>query len=314
MVIQDPVGAQERSRQLQYYEQPAFRTQGTDPAYQNVGINTSYTPNFTVQHKETRVVGSRHLYSDRKLMEEGTVEVVYELLDTVLPQYAVKDPVGTGTIARPLSFLETVTFPSGTTMYRQFNDCLTETFTMEFVKDFVFTQNFYSADITPFMTEAELKTALGITGTGAVDFAPALTGEPWNHLDSQINNTSSPIDIDGDPFLCEALTVEVNNNLRKQNPMGYSQTRYISPGNFVLTGTLTTYLEEIQSFIELTRDFTPVDITLKVKEATTPSDVILEITGAKFNAFSDTVEAGSNDWSLIELPFTASTATITEYP
>lgn len=314
MVIQNPVGAQERSKQLQYYEQPAFRTQGVDPPYKNVGINTSYTPNFTVQHKETRVVGSRLLYSDRKLMEEGTLEVVYEMLDTVLPNYGIKQPAGTGTIAFPLSFLETVTFPGGTTKYRQFNDCMTETVTLEFVKDFVITQTFYSADITDFKTEAELKTALGVTGTGTIDYAPALSGEAWNHLDSTMNNTSSPMSINGDPFLIEAITVEVNNNLRKQNPMGYSQTRYISPGNFVLTGTLTTYLTEAQDMINHVRNFDSNALSLKVKEATTPGDVFMNLTGVKFNAFSDTVEAGSNDWSLMELPFTASNVTLTNYP
>lgn len=299
---------------MQYYEQPAFRTQGTDPIYANVGVNSSYTPNFTEQHKETRIVGSRFLYSDRKLMEEGTLSVVYEMLDTVLPNYGIKDEAGTGTIAYPISFLETVTFPGGTTLYRQFNDCLTETITLDFVKDFVITQNFYSADITPFMTESALKTALGITGTGTIDFAPNLSGEPWNHLDSEINNTSSPVTVDGDPFLIEALRVEINNNLRKQNPMGYSQTRYIKPGNYVLTGTMTVYLQESQDLITAVRDFTSHEVVLKVKEATTPGDVTLTLSGVKFNSFSDTVSAGSNDWSMLELPFTASTCTLTDYP
>lgn len=314
----NPIGSQERTKQLQWYEQPAFRTQGTNPTYKQIGINSAYDVGFNIAHKETRIVGSRKQYSDRKLMEEGTLSITYEMNTdggTVLPRYGILDPVGTGTMARPLSFLEEVTFPSGAVRYRQFNDCITENITFAFERDFVVTQDFYCADITSYMTLAQLQTALTL-GTGAPTFASALTGEPWNHLDHELTppNVGSPITLTGDDFLVERLTVECANNLRKQNPLGYSQTRYIAAGNKTVTGTLTAYVIEASVMADHVRNFDSNTITLKVKEATTPGDVTFTVTGAKFNNFSDAVEAGSNDWSLIDIPFTASDLSITAFP
>lgn len=314
----NPIGSQERTKQLQWYEQPAFRQQGTNPTYKQIGINSAYNVGFNIAHKETRLVGSRRQFSDRKLMEEGTVGITYEMNTdggTVLPRYGILDPAGVGTIEKPISFLEEVTFPGSQVRYRQFNNCITEDITFDFDRDITVTQNFYSTDITPFMTISQLRTALGL-GTGNPLFAPAPTFEPWNHLDhtNPVPNTGSPVTIGGDLFLIERLSVSCANNLRKQNPYGYSQTRYIGAGNKVIEGTITVYSIESQVIIDHVRNFDSVGITIKVKEATTPGNVTLNITGAKMNNFSDAVESGSNDWSLIEVPFTASDVTITQFP
>lgn len=301
-----------------WYEQPAFRQQGVNPQYKPIGINSAYNVGFNIAHKETRIVGSRHQFSDRKLMEEGTVSITYEMNTdggTVLPRYGITDPNGTGTLEMPISFLEEVSFPGGATMYRQFNDCITETIAFAFERDYTVTQNFYSTEITKFMTLAELQTELGL-GSGMPQFAPAPVGEPWNHLDHSdvCIETGSPVEVSGDIFLIERMTVEVANNLRKQNPLGYCRTRHLSAGNKAVTGTMTVYSIEAQVMIDHVRDFDSNTITLKIKEETTPGDVVFTVTGAKFNNFSDAVEAGSNDWSLIEVPFTASDCQITEFP
>lgn len=315
----NPIGSQERTKQLQWYEQPAFREQGTNPTYNQIGIASAYNVGFNIAHKETRIVGSRRQFSDRKLMEEGTCSVTYEMNTdggTVLPRYGILDPGGPGTIEKPISFLEEVTFPGGNVRYRQFNNCITEDITFDFDRDIVVTQNFYASDITRFMTASELGTVLGL-GTGGPNFAPPITGEPWNHLDHEPAQTvclGSPVTIGGDNFLIENMSVSCANNLRKQNPYGCAQTRYIGAGNKVIEGTITVYSIESQVLIDHVRDFDAVDITIKVKEATTPGDVIFEVKGAKMNNFSDAVESGSNDWSLIEVPFTASDVTITQYP
>ena len=314
----NPIGSQERTKQLQWYEQPAFRQQSVDPAYSQIGINSAYNAGFNIAHKETRIVGSRRQFSDRKLMEEGTLSLTYEMNTdggTVLARYGILDPGGAGTIERPVSFLEEVTFPGGAVKYRQFNDCVTETIAFNFERDFTITQDFYAAEITKFMTLAELQTELGL-GSNNPQFAGPLTGEPWNHLDHSVDciDTGSSVKIGGDEFLIENMTVECANNLRKQNPLGYCRTRYLSAGNKAVTGTVTCYVIEAQVMIDRVREFTPHDIEIKIKEASTPGDVIFTVTNAKFNNFSDAVEAGSNDWSLIDIPFTATDCTITQYP
>lgn len=310
-----PAGPQERNKQIQWYEQTDFRDYGpSDPTFANVGVVSSVTPTLNIAHKVTRIVGDRKKYSDRKLMQEGTVEIVYELLDTVIPKYGIDDPNGTGTIEKPLSFLESALI-NGNQRYRLYRDCVTETVSFALERDFVLTQNFYTSDVTNWMDETALETALGVTGTDTVNFAAALSGEPWNHLDHEVTppNTGSPCTVSGDDFLYNSINFEVNNNLRKLNPGGYDQTKFISAGNKVITGTFNTWLSEGTVMESHTRDFDTNTIVLKVKENTS-NDVILTLTGVKFSSFSDTIDAGSNDYSMIDYPFEATDVTLTAYP
>ena len=313
-----PAGPQERNKQIQYYEQTDFRDYGpTDPAFTNVGVVDSVTPTLNIARKVTRVVGSRHKYSERKLMQEGTVQMSYQLLDTVVPKYGIDNPAGTGTIAKPLSFLESALI-NGTQAYRFYRDCVTETISFALERDFMLTQNFYTSNITDWMDITALRTALGLTGTDDPQFAGALSGEPWNHLDHEVTppNTGSPLTItagSSDTFLYNSLNIEVNNNLRKLNPGGYDQTKYISAGNLVITGTFNTWLAEGTVMESHVRDFDNCTIALKIKENTS-NDVILTLGGVKFNSFSDTVDSTANEYSVIDYPFEASTISLTAYP
>lgn len=310
-----PAGPQERNKQIQWYEQTGFRNYGpADPVFANVGVVSSVTPTLNIARKVTRVVGSRNKYSERKLMQEGTVQMTYELLNTIMPRYGILNPVGTGTIAKPLSFLESALI-NGTQAYRLYRDCVTETISFALERDFVVTQNFYTSNITSWMNGTALSSALGVAGTTAIDFAPTLTGEPWNHLDHEVTppNTGSPLTVSGDTFLYNSLNIEVNNNLRKLNPGGYDQTKFISVGNLVITGTFNTWLAEGAVMENHVRNFDTNTIVLKIKENTS-NDIILTLGGVKFNSFSDTVDAGANEYSLIDYPFEASTISLTAYP
>lgn len=311
-----PAGPQERNKQLQYFGQTDFRDYGpVDPSFGNIGVVSSVTPTLNIARKVTRIVGSRYKYSERKLMQEGTVQMTYELLDTVIPRWGILDPAGAGTLAQPISFLESAII-NGTQAYRFYRDCVTETLTLALERDFTLTQNFYTSNITDWMSAAELNAALGIGATDTPQFAAALTGEPWNHLDHEVvpPNTGSPLTIGGDDFLYNSINIEVNNNLRKLNPGGYDQTKYISPGNLVITGTFNTWLAEGTVMESHVRDFDNITtMTLKIKENTS-NDVLLTLGNVKFNSFSDTVDAGANEYSLIDYPFEASTISLTAYP
>lgn len=310
-----PAGPQQRNKQLQFYEQTDFRDYGpVDPTFKNIGVVSSVTPTLNIARKVTRIVGSRHKYSERKLMQEGTVQMTYQMLNTIMPRYGLLDPAGTGTISKPLSFLESAII-NGTQAYRFYRDCLTETISLALERDFMITQNFYSSNVTNWMSASQLNTALGISATSVPEFAPALTGEPWNHLDHEVTppNTGSPLTVSGDIFLYDVLNVEVNNNLIKLNPGGYDQTKFISAGNFVGTGTFTTWLAEGTVMENHVRNFDTNTITLKIKENTS-NDIILTLGGVKFNSFSDTIDAEANEYSKIQYPFEFSTVTLTAYP
>jgi hypothetical protein len=249
-------------------------------------------------------------------MKEGTFQMSYQMLDTIMPRYGILDPAGAGTIDRPLSFLETA-LVNGNTRYRMFNDSFTETIGFALERDFNVTQNFYVSEVTEWLTEAQLETKLGITGGSDITdyFAPALSGDPWNHLDHEttITNTSSPLTVSGDEFLFTALNVEVNNNLRRMDPSGYDETKVVKAGNLVITGSVTMYLGDGVIMEDHVTNFDTNTLDLKIKENTN-NDVHLVLGGVNFNSFSDTIEAGSNTFSLIEYPFEASTITLTANP
>jgi len=300
-----PTSTFQRNRQVQFYEQTDFRNYGpADPTLFVAGLVSSVTPALNVASKETRVVGSRKLYSNRKLMVEGSVEIVYEMLDTKLLKYGILD-TGAGSVEKPIRFVESGLI-NGLQRYRLYNDCITETVALALERDFMFTQTFYASDITNWIDEAALKTALGVTGTDTVNWAADPTAEPINHLDHETipPNSGSPFQIGADIFLYNSLNVEVNNNLIKLNPGGYDQTKYIQPGNKVVTGTLNTWLVEGAVIQDYVRNFTSNTLTLKIKEAG-GSDITLTLTGVKFTSNTDTVDTGANELNTMDLPFTA---------
>lgn len=299
-----PTSTFQRNRHLQYYEQTDFRNYGpADPTLFNVGLVSSVSPTLNIASKETRVVGSRKLYANRKLMHEGTVEVVYELLDTKALKYGILD-TGAGSIEKALRFVESGKI-NNLQRYRLYNDCITETIAFALERDFTITQTFYSSNIGNWIDDAALKTALGVTGTDTVNWAADPTAEPINHLDHETTppNTGSPFTIGADTFLYNSLNVEVNNNLIKMNPGGYSETKHIQSGNKVVTGTLNTWLVEGAVIQDYVRNFTSNSMVLKIKEAGA-SDITLTLSGVKFTSLSDTVDTGANELSMMDMPFT----------
>lgn len=307
-----PTSAIQATKNIQYFEQTGFGTINTNPTFKQIGLVSKIQHSVTQQHKETRVVGSRKLYDDRAQLIEGTVDLTYEFANvgTEFANYALKDP-GTKGSDKPICLLETRKI-NGTEMYRLYEDCLTDRIGFAIEKDIVVTQNMVFSTLTDWMNEAALKPLLGVAGTSAITYASALSGSSWNHLDSNIANTGSPLTVGGAQFFNLKLSVECNNNITKLLPGGWNKYYYSSPMNKSISGTYTTWTSDGLILEDHVSNFDSVTIAYLIKDAT--PDVSLSITGAHFNASSDSVEGGSNDFSTLELPFTASDATLTDYP
>lgn len=308
-----PTSAIQATKNIQYYEQTAFGTYTFSSTLKQIGLVSKIQHSLNQQHKETRVVGSRKLYDDRAQLMEGTVDLTYEMgggAGTEFPNYALKDP-GTKGCDKPLALIETRKI-DGTEMYRVYEDCLTDKISFAIEKDVVVTQNMVCSNLTNWMTIAELRTLMGLTGTTDPTWASALSGSSWNHLDSNINNTGSPLTVGGASFFNLKLTVDVNNNITKMLPGGWSKYYYSSPMNKQVSGTYTTWTADGLILENHVRNFDSVTIAYLLKSAT-PS-VTLSVTGAHITSESDSIEGGSNDFSTLDLPFTASDATLSDYP
>jgi hypothetical protein len=315
-----PTSAIARTKNIQYFPESALGTYTIGAnTFAQIGFVTRVNHSFTQQHKETRIVGSRLLYSDRAQLKEGTLDLTWEFGDigTKFAKYAIDQPSGTPLTPGcdiPLLILETAKI-NGVESYRCYEDCLTDRISFAIEKDIVMTQNMTFSNLTKWMTLSELRTVLGIAGTGAVPFASALTGDAWNHLDSTMSNTGSPLTVDGNQFFNLRLTVEVNNNITKILPGGWDIYYWAAPQNESTTGTLTTWETDGIELQNHVKDFDAADIIYKIKEAGgTATDVTLTVPGAHFNAESDSTEAGANDFTTLDLPFTGQTCQITTYP
>jgi hypothetical protein len=314
-----PTSAIQRTKNVQWFPQSALGTYTiAAQTFKQIGFVTRINHSLTEQHKETRIVGSRLLYADRKQLQEGTLDLTWEFSDigTTFAKYAIDQPSGVQTTPGcdiPIMILETAKI-NGVELYRVFEDCLTDRISFSIEKDIVMTQNMTFSNVTAWSTLAQLRTVLGIAGTDAVPFASALTGNPWNHLDAQISNTSSPLTVAGNPFFNLRLTVEVNNNVTKLLPGGWDKYYYASPMNESTTGTLTTWTNDGLELENHVRNFDATDLIYKIHESGTLADTLLTVPGAHFNAESTSTEAGANDFETVDLPFTGQTVSLTAYP
>jgi Phage tail tube protein len=313
-----PTSAAKAFKNIQYYQQTAYGAQDPDPQLINAGFVSDFNSTRAVQHKETRVLGSRRQYSDRKQMIEGTVSVTTELLGTPnLYKYATTDPPSSGSVANtcdsPITFLESRRV-NGNERYRIFKDCLPQTARINIQKDITVTIDYFCPDVGDpnnpknWLTEAQLKTIWQI-GTGTIDYAGALSGEPINHLDSNINNTGSPFQMNGEDFDLNTLSVDCANNVTPLAPSGWSKTKHAAAGNKVVTGNLVLWVDGSNTVEDFVENFTSLTLTYLLKDAS--PDIILTVEGAKLNNRSEGVSSGANEYSTMALPFTANNVDMT---
>lgn len=305
-----PTSSSKVTKQVQYYaEVNGYAVQVTDPTFINAGVISNVDIQLTVDHEEIRIQGSRKQYADIQMGVEGVITLDYRLLGTALLRYGITDPNGVGTLEESLAFLFAQKI-DGVEMFCLAQGCVTEQVTTTYDRVPMISQQFYCTSISKWLTEAELKTALGVDATAAIDYAAAITAEPWTHLTGSDGNSTS-VTVDGNAADITRMTVTVNNNLLKQKPLGYKKVKYVEAGNKVVTVAIEPYLYG-NDFFELVSDFTLFNIVGRLK-ASTPT-VDLNVVGVKLNSYGHTSDATGGDFITTPVNGTAVDCTATAFP
>ena len=305
-----PTSSSQVTRQVQYYaETNGYAQPVTNPTFVNAGVISNVSFGLNVDHEVVRIQGSRKQYADVLMGTEGTVTLDYRLLDTKLLRYAILDPAGSGTIGEPLAMLF-ARLINGVEEFRLAQGGISESATITLDRFPMVSQQFYFTKISAWMTMAQLKTALGITGTGTPTFAGPITDEPWTHL-LGTDGDSSAVTVNGDPANVAKMTVTVNNNLLKEKPLGFKNVRFVQAGNKVVTVSIEPFLYD-NTFFDVVNDFTLSTVVLRLK-ATTPT-VDLTVTGVKFNSYDDKSDAAGNDFITNPVNGNGVDCTVTQFP
>jgi hypothetical protein len=286
-----PTSTQVVPRQVMAFEQSTYLTTPTDPVHFNPGLIMNVDVNENIDSEEIRIQGSRKIYSNIKMGREATLSLEYALLNTTLLRYGTQDPNGTGTIAKGLEIILSQKLDD-VEHIRAARGALTDSVSISLERMPRVTQNFYVPDLTKWMSVSEYNTYLGLTGTQTPQFAAPLTGDPWSNLTGS-NGSATTITVDGTPVDVARVTINVNNNILKQKPLGYENPIYACPGNKAITVSIEPFLYD-NTFRDLVADYDSVEIVCTLK-ADTP-DVNVTLSGCQFNSNSYTANTGSNDF------------------
>jgi hypothetical protein len=302
-----PTAPKDVTKQISFFEQLTYLTTPTDPQHINAGVIMNVDVNENIDDEEVRIQGDRHLYSDIKMGKEATVSLEYALINTTLARYGSEDPLGSGTIEHGIEIVQARKL-NATEQVRVGRAALTDSMAISLERIPRITQNFYVPDLTPYMSIADYKTYLGIVGTGSPKWADPITEDPWTHLTGS-NGSATTLEIDGDPVDVARATINVNNNIIKQKPLGHENTLYACAGNQVITISVEPFLYD-NTFRDLVADFEEVQVVAMLNA---DADVAITLDGVKFNTHGDTANAGANDFNTNPLQGKVKRINIDEY-
>ena len=311
MVLQIPTSSSKVTKQIQYYaELNGFGAAVVNPTFINAGIISSASISISVDHEEIRIQGSRKQYADIMMGIEGVITLEYQFLDTKLLRYTITDPNGVGTIEESLGIIFTRKIDN-VEEFCLARGCISEEATITFDRVPMVSQQFYTSSVSEWLTLAQLRTALGIVGTAAINFASPITAEPWTHLTGSTDQNSTSVTVNGSACDITKMTVTVNNNLLKEKPLGYKTVKFVEAGNKVVTVSIEPYLYD-NTFFLLVNNFTLFNIVGCLK-ASSPT-VNLTVTGIHLTSYDDKSDASGGDFITVPGNGTAIDCTVTAFP
>ena len=299
MSMEIPTSSTRVTNQVNYYaESDGYGVPVEDPTLLNAGIISDVDISVTIDHEVVNIQGSRKQYADIQMGMEAVITLDYRFLNTKLLNYGIQDPNGTGTIEESLAFIFSRKIDD-TEMFCVASGCTTEQATVNFDRVPTCSQQFYSSNVSEWLTLAELKTLLTVVTD--VSFAAALTAEPWTHLTGS-DGSSSSVTVDSGSTDITKMTITVNNNLLKQKPLGYLNVRFVEAGNKVVTVSVEPYLYSNKFFL-LVRNYTSFSIVGCLRLAS--PTVNITVTGVKLNSYTDKVSAAGGDFTTVPSAGTA---------
>lgn len=268
-------------KRLQYIEEVTYGvTPSAAPTFISAGKIKRFSFNIDAQITRYRTAGLRKVSDFLNTGEMTSFELEYQPFDTTLMKYGINDPVGTGTIAKSLSFLYSKLL-DGVEHYYIIKGCKTDQIQVEVTKEAVtVTQSFLAREaITPITTSN--------AGFTTPTFASVPTGKPWVGRDGGAN----AFVYDGTAHYTPRLSCEVAWNLDPGQPIGDTYIRFLDPTNkdcnldFEVWQKDTTFIADLKSENR-------VDLTYTLNSA---SSAIITMTNFGNETYSLEEDADSNE-------------------
>jgi tail tube protein len=271
-------------KRLQYCEEVTYgTTPSSAPVFTTAGKIKRFNFNIDAQVERYRTAGLRKVSDFLNTGQMTSFEIEYQPIDTVLMAYGINDPVGTGTIAKSLSFLWSKLI-DGVEHYYIIKGAKTDQISIEVTKEAVnVTQSFLAKEaITPISTAN--------AGLTTPTFAAVPTGKPWVGRDGGAN----AFVYDGTAWDTPRLSCEVAWNLDPGQPIGNDLIKFLDPTNkdsnvdFDVWQKDTTFIADLKSENR-------VDIAYTLNSA---SNAVITITNFGNESYNLDEDADSNETTI----------------
>lgn len=230
-------------KRLQYIEEVTYgTTPATSPTFISAGKISRFSFNIDAAITRHRSAGHRKVVDFLNTGQMTSFELEYMPFDTDLMAYGINDPVGTGTIAKSLSFAFSKLI-NGTEHFYFIKGAKTDSISIEVTKEGVMvTQSFLAREVSTPVTTAN-------GGLTTPTWAANPTGVPWVGKDGG-----------GSVFLYNAvawdtprLGCEISWNLDPGQPIGHDLIKFLDPTNkdcnveFEVWQKDTTFIADLKS-------------------------------------------------------------------
>ncbi|HTH22993.1 MAG TPA: phage tail tube protein [Nitrososphaeraceae archaeon] len=268
-------------KRLQYIEEVTYGvTPSSAPTFISAGKIKRFNFNIDAQINRYRAAGLRKVSDFLNTGQMTSFEIEYQPINTDLMAYGINDPVGTGTIAKSLSFLYSKLL-NGTEYYFIIKGAKTDQIQIEVTKEAVnVTQSFLAREaITPIST-----TNAGLT---TPTFATPMTGKPWVGRDGGVD----AFVYDGTTWDTPRLSCEIAWNLDPGQPIGHDLIKFLDPTNKDCNVDFDVWQKDT-TFIADLKSENRVDIEYTLNSA---SSAVITITNFGNETYSLEEDADSNE-------------------
>jgi len=247
-----PIGPWSVVKPPQYVEETTIGVPPASPVFKMAGNLSTLAVSRTDQVLDTRYVGSRDVQSEVQLGIEHGIDLSYIPSDITLMKYGTEYPVGVGTSAASLCFVESVLL-NGVEKYVEFLGCLCDKISVKISRaaGFSVTQSFFPKTAVDYAASLQAPITTPTFGTPSA-------ADPW----TGITSGQDPLSWNGVTYPIKDFNFDVSQNVIKVETNGTASFEYAAPGNRDVTfsfGTWTkdgTLLGDMSGLIDRTMIYT----------------------------------------------------------
>lgn len=271
--------------------------------WQNCGVTTEIGMDVTIEEDIVRILGNRDIYNQLKLginnafalryKAQGTKNMRYgtELLSrTPAPDNTYVAPNGTNFASRSILLSSMI---DDAEQWRVYKGTRVSTTAGAISRDagIEITQNFLCKDITEWTDEPTFTTNT---------YAGAISGNPWTGISMGVD----PLDVAGTKIQCPVFNWNVDQGLGQIRPTGIESVYYLGATNRSVGFDFQTWVKGSKQILD-TKNHTAQLIKYLMY-----AGAELQLANSRYNSYSHTIVAGSQDFSSESVSGTARTFTI----